>query len=119
MKIYDIQQRTYKFGLGLIKVLAKIPYHYCYIEIIRQLIRSGTSIGANVMDGYFSSSRKEFINYINIARKSAKESIYWLQYLKDLKILDTRITDDFTRELDEIIKIFSTIILKTKRNVKS
>lgn len=111
----DIQERTYKFGLAVAKMVDGLPRRMSVYAISKQLIRSATSIGANTLEGNYATSKKEFIQYINIARKSAKESEYWLRMLIDLKINSPEIFD-LLSECDELIRILSTIILKSRKS---
>ena len=85
--------------------------------LLDQIIRSATSIGANIVEGGNSTSRKEFINYFQIALKSASETLYWLALLKEINTNKEEI-DKLIQECTEIKKLISTIILNTKSNSK-
>jgi len=74
----DIKNRTYKFGINVLKVLHNFPNTNISRPIIDQLVRAATSIGANVIEAHYGSSKKDFINFMNIGRRSAKEIEYWL-----------------------------------------
>jgi four helix bundle protein len=86
--------------------------------LIDQLIRSATSIGANVVEGTYSSSRREFINFFQTSLKSAAETLYWLALIKEVVPELKSEVDPLTRECVEIKKLLSTIILNTKGNSK-
>ena len=85
--------------------------------LIDQLVRSATSIGANIVEGGSSTSKKEFINYFQIALKSASETLYWLALLKEINSTDEKEIDRLIQECIEIKKLISTIILNTKEKL--
>lgn len=78
-----IANKSYAFGLEIIR-LAKILKTYENIVLIKQIIRSATSIGANIEEALGSNSRKEFIHSMNISKKEARETIYWLRLISDV-----------------------------------
>ena len=85
--------------------------------LIDQLVRAATSIGANIVEGGNSVSKKEFINYFQIALKSSSETLYWLALLREIN-LEIKDLNNLIQECLEIKKIISTIILNTKANSK-
>ena len=101
----DIQKRTYSFSLLVIKFIkhTKLNDNSSKI-IINQLIRSATSIGANIAEAQAGSSRKDFRNFLLHALKSANETIYWLRLLKDTNDLDGEI-NFLVSESGELAKI--------------
>lgn len=85
-KVYDLKKRTYLYALEVIKFLGSLPKDYIADTIGRQLLRSATSIGANIVEAQASSSKKDFANFYNYALKSANESKFWyrcVQYFDD------------------------------------
>jgi len=117
-KELDIWKRSYKFSLDVIKLTAKLPRTVYFDIIIKQIIRSATSISANIAEGSGAYQGKEFILYINIARKSAIETDYWLNLIRDLHTKEELEIKRLIKECDEIIRILSAIILKIKYNKK-
>jgi four helix bundle protein len=110
-----IYKKTIKFSISLISLYKLLILNKEYI-ISRQLLRSGTSIGANVQEATAAQSRKDFINKMSIAAKEAKETRYWLIILSEGQMADY----DFQHlllEIDEIIKILSKIIITSKTNM--
>lgn len=87
-KIKDINQklktefklRLYRYCLRVIKFLRELPRDYIFQTIGQQLLRSATSIVANYIEAKASSSKKDFLNYFNIALKSSNETLFWLFY---------------------------------------
>lgn len=83
----DIRKRCYLFSLDVINFLDRLDVKRIYFSITDQLLRSTTSIGANIIEAKSASSKKDFINFYQIALKSANETKYWLCLLRDgLKI---------------------------------
>lgn len=99
----------------MIKFLEILPEKKVYWVISNQLLRSSTSIGANIIEAKASSSRKEFIRYYHIALKSAHESNYWLNLLK-VTINDNNLEIvALIKELDEIIRMLTASLLTLKK----
>ena len=82
------------------------------------MLRSGTSIGANIIEGQGSSSKKEFINFIRIAFKSAKETEYWLKLFKESKLTTNSELDILVQESIEITNILNSSILTLNGQIK-
>ena len=115
-RIYDLEERTAKFGEEIIKFAKKIQKDSISLPIISQLVRAGTSIGANYCEADCAESRKDFEHKIGISKKEAKETKHWLRMvataspdLKDeAKLL--------WREANELQLIFISIVKKSKAN---
>jgi four helix bundle protein len=110
----DFKRRIYQFALRLIEFIDRLPNDNVSRRLGDQLLRSGTSILGNYIEGQASSSRKEFINYFNISLKSANESKLWTALLRDSKRVKPKDTEWFLNELTEIGKIFASSILTLK-----
>jgi len=82
-KSKDVKVRAYNFSLQIIKFVNDLPEKRAFWSIGDQLLRSATSVGANMIEAQASSSRREFIKFYEIALKSANETKYWLSLLKD------------------------------------
>lgn len=78
---YDLEERTAKFAEKIIEICKKVPKNTITISIINQLIRAGTSIGANYTEANGASSKKDFKNKIHLCKKEAMETKYWLRLL--------------------------------------
>lgn len=115
----EVKYRAFYLSINIIKFLETLPNNNSYRIISDQLIRSITSIGANIVEAKASSSKKEFINYFQIALKSANEAKYWLAMLKELVPEKQKELDNFIQETDEISRIVGTSVLtmKGKRNL--
>ena len=115
MKI-DITERTLKFAVEIIKLSNKLPGNPSGFAIANQIVRSGTSIGANIQEAQDAISKKEFIHSMNIALKETKETNFWLEVIRQSNILDQKDLENILKEICEIIKILTTIVKKAKRN---
>jgi four helix bundle protein len=111
-KPYNIKHRCYQFSKDLVLFIANAKYERIFFSLFDQLIRSGTSIGANIVEAKAGSSTKDFKNYYKIALKSANESKYWICLIRDtLLIEDKDKLNELLNEADEISKIIATIII--------
>ena len=118
-KTYDLKQRTYEYALQVIRFLESLPGDYAARTIGKQLLRSATSVGANVVEARASSSKKDFANFYNHSLKSANESQFWLRLLRDSgKSSSSDVTPllDESRELSNILAS-SILTMKGKRRL--
>lgn len=113
----EFKKRLYCFVLKMIEFIDKLPSDNVSKRIGDQLLRSGTSILGNYIEGQSASSRKDFVNFFNHSLKSANESKLWFAVLRDSKRAKEEKVGWFLKELDEIASIFasSIITLKGKR----
>jgi len=116
-KTVEIKIRIYNWILKLIRLLKTLPSDTCTKIIIEQLLRSGTSIGANYIEAQAASSKKDFTNFIHHSLKSAKESKFWLALLRDTNKVKSKEINELLEELKEIANILgaSLLTLKGKR----
>ncbi len=110
----DLKLRCYKFGLEIIALSDKLPNKRSAWIIIDLLIRSATSIGANLIEAKAASSRLEFKKFHEIALKSANESKYWLCLLRDAKLIEKNAVDALLTEAVELSNMIASGILKLK-----
>jgi len=113
MKI-DITDRTFEFAVEIVNFAHKLPKTPAGFRIGGQITGSGTSIGANVQEAQNASSKKDFINKMNISLREARETLYWLRIINETKISD--VSDALLLESEAIIKILTTIIKNSKAN---
>lgn len=111
----DLKSRAYAFSLTIIEFVNILPNKRSAWIISDQVLRSGTSIGANITEARGSGSRLEFKRYYEIALKSANETRYWLELLKDLFIASKEKVDSIINELEEITKILASSIITLKK----
>jgi four helix bundle protein len=109
-KPMDIRERTFQFGLEIIRSIEKIPHTRAGNAIANQLIRSATSIGANAQEALAASSKADFIYKTNIALREARETQYWIRLLKESKLIVHKEIEALFQESDEITKILGAIV---------
>jgi four helix bundle protein len=113
-KPYNIRHRCFHFSKELIWFIASCNYERIHFSIFDQLVRSGTSIGANVVEGGSGSSKKDFIKFLQIALKSANETKYWLCLIRDCIEVDKNKLEELLKESNEISKIIAKVILNAR-----
>jgi four helix bundle protein len=113
---FDIKERTFLFGVRVVKLVGRLPRNVAGLEIGRQLIRAGTSVGANVEEAQSGESKRDFVHKVGIAVKEAREARYWLRIVKATLLQDAEV-DALIQEADELVRIIATIINKSKRTL--
>lgn len=108
----DIQERTFNFGVRVIKLVGRLPRTIAANALAQQLIRSGTSIGANMQEAEAAESKADFIHKIGIALKEARETHYWLKLLQATLLAEDSEIQALVQEAHEL----SLIIGAIKRN---
>ena len=107
-------------GLAFAKRIAKCYRHLRDKKhetiMSKQLLRSGTSIGANVREGLYAQSRKDFISKLNIALKESSETDYWLEVIHSADFLTDEEYNSLKTDNDELLKLLISIIKTTKNN---
>ncbi len=110
-----IQDRTFNFALDIIKVYVQMTEKKEYV-LSKQLLRSATSIAANVEEAIAGQSKRDFLSKMNISLKEARETNYWLKLLKESKLVDIDYSYSL-KESQEIKNIISAIVKTTKQSV--
>jgi len=110
----SFKRRLYSFVLKMIDSLDKLPKDNISNRLSDQLLRSGTSILSNYIEGQAASSKKEFTNYFQISLKSSNESKVWFALLRDSKRAKTEDTKWFLDELNELSNILASSVLTLK-----
>jgi len=115
-KPQDIKNRTFSLAKEIVRLCQHLEKHSdVYRTLGRQLLRSGTSVGANVEEAQAGQSRADFISKYAIALKEARETIYWLRLIQEINSAKVDNMDLLIREADEISRIIGSIIVNTKR----
>ena len=112
-KKYDLEERTAKFAENIIDLCKKVPKNEITLPIINQLIRSGTSVGANYCEANGGSSKKDFKNKIFICKKESKETKYWLRILAKASDTSKEECRILWQEAQELTLIFSKVAVNT------
>lgn len=110
----DFIRRLIKFSIKILRFCEKMRVRRILWSVIDQLIRSATSIGANVVEAKSSSSRKDYLRFFEIALKSANETKYWLILIKESMSEFKEEAEQLLKEADEISKIIGASILTLK-----
>jgi len=110
----DIKRRAYFFALEVIKLTDSLPNQRVCWVIADQLLRSATSIGANIIEAQAASSKKDFVNFLNHALKSANETKFWLCLLRDSGKADENLTDKLLDEAIEFSNMLAASVLTAK-----
>ncbi len=110
-----IAKKSYAFALQIIVVYKFLVEEKKEFILSKQLLRAGTSIGANVNEAVSAQSKRDFVHKLSIALKEAKETEYWLNLLKDSNYISQKKFEEIFNSSNEIIKILSSIILTTKQ----
>jgi four helix bundle protein len=119
MKENVLKNKAYEFALEVIKVYRHLSEKQREFILSKQLLRSGTSIGANIEEADGAQSKRDFLHKISVSYKEAKESNYWLRLLKDSNLLESEHADLLLVQLDELLKIMTAIIKTTKTNIQN
>ena len=114
----DIKRRAYQFSVDILKMANALPEKKLQSILINQLVRSGTSIGANIIEAKAASSKRDFGRFYDIALKSANETKYWLCLLRDGMGIPSATIAPLLQEAKELSNILgaSLITLRKKRD---
>lgn len=109
-----IAGKAYVFALEIVKIYKCLCNDRKEYVLSKQLLRSGTSVGANINEAISAQSKRDFVHKLNIALKEARETNYWLNLLKDSEYINPVEFDTLNNKCNEIIKMLTSIIMTTK-----
>lgn len=109
-----VGKKSFEFAVRIINFYKKFSHENKEYVLSRQILRSGTSIGANVREALNAQSKMDFIHKLSIAQKECDETIYWLELLKETEYISDEIYHDLKNPAVEILKIIRSIIITTK-----
>ena len=112
----DLRKRTKNFALRIIRLYSSLPTSTVAQVIGKQVLRSGTSIGAHYREAYRSRSNRELISKLEVGLQELEETIYWLELLIESEIIKPEKLNLLTKEANELIAIFITSVKKLKQN---
>ena len=112
----DLRDRPQHFALSIMRMFSMIPKSTEAQVLGKQMLRSGTSVGANYREAYRGRSRAEFVAKCGDSLRELEETAYWLQLLSDGKIVSPEKLSALRQECDELIAIFVTILKRSKRS---
>ncbi len=111
-----VKDKSYAFALKIIKIYKELKLDQREFILSKQLLRSGTAIGALIMESEHAQSKADFINKMNIALKEANETEYWLMILKDSEYLGKEMFDSIILDCREIVRLLISIVKTSKQN---
>ena len=117
IKKFDLEERTAKFGEEIIEFAKRIPKNPVTLPLITQLVKSGTSVGANYCEADCAESKKDFEHKIGICKKESKEAKHWLRMIPPaggVPVLKEK-SKKFWKEANELNLIFSSIVIKSRK----
>ena len=112
-----LKSKSYEFALRVVKLYKYLVDEKKKYVLSKQVLRSGTSIGANIEEANQAQSKPDFIHKLSIAHKEAFETNYWLRLLRDSEILENKIAQSLLEDCEEIQKML-TASIKTSKNSK-
>ena len=113
-----IQKLSMDFAIRIVKFYKFLTFEKKVYIISKQLLRSGTSIGANISEAAYAQSRADFINKMQIALKEASETCFWIALLYNSDIIDQRTYESLDKDIRQILGTLVKIVNSTKNNEK-
>jgi four helix bundle protein len=114
-----IQNKSFDFAFKILKLYSSLVEEKKELVISRQILKSGTSIGANVEEALGRQSDKDFLSKISIAYKEARETKYWLKLIKASQWLEGQNIDDLQNDCEELLKILGSIQISVKKKIRN
>jgi four helix bundle protein len=115
----EFRKRTFQFGIRCIRLAEALPKSLAAQIIAKQLIRCGTSVGANYRAAVRSKSRADFVAKMGIVEEECDESLFWIEALIELGLITEPRTSELQREANEILAVTISSIKTARRNAKS
>jgi four helix bundle protein len=111
----DLRARTVRYALAVMDLSTAIPNNPRGWVISKQIIKSGTSVGAQYREASRAKSNPDFISKIEGSLQELDETLYWLELLEESKMLSSEVTTKLRSETNELIAIFTSIVKKVKK----
>ncbi|WP_027624871.1 four helix bundle protein [Clostridium lundense] len=118
MKKSLVYNKAFKFAIRIVNLYKNLCKEKNEYTISKQVLRSGTSIGANIKEAVQASSKRDFLMKMNIALKEASETDYWLELLKATDYLDAKVSESMISDCTELNNMLASIVKTTKENLK-
>ena len=115
MKENIIKSKSFQLAVDIVLLSKKLIAEQKEFVLGRQILRSGTSVGANVREAINAESKKDFIHKLSIAQKECDETRYWLEILFETNYIDKPNFDNYHNQATEVLKILRSIIISSKR----
>ena len=114
MKDSIVKTKSYSFSVNVVRLARELRQRHEF-ELSKQVLRSGTSIGANIEEALAGISRRDFTAKMSIASKEARETHYWLRLIQDSESIGSNVVPSMLRDVEELLRIL-TAIVKTSQN---
>jgi four helix bundle protein len=114
VKEFDLEKRTTEFAKGVVRLCLKLPRNPINDRLVSQVVGSSGSVGANYREANDALGKKDFAQRMKIARREAKETLHWLELIGEANIQAAQSVSLLMKEADELKRILSAIIKKTK-----
>ncbi|UQB69742.1 four helix bundle protein [Epilithonimonas zeae] len=111
-----VGRKSFEFAVKIVNFYKKFSVEKREFILSKQLLRSGTSVGANIREGINAQSKRDFIHKLSIAQKECDETIYWIDLLFETNYIQKEDFDDLKNDATEILKILKSIIKTSKAN---
>ena len=112
-----IKDKSFDFAVKIVNLYKFLSEGKREFILSKQLLRSGTSIGANIEEALQAQSKRDYLHKMNISLKEANETLYWIRLLHATEFIDEDQKDDIYNDCNELIKIFVAIVKTTKKNL--
>ena len=113
MKKNLIEDKSFDFAQKIVLTYKDLVYVKKEFVLSKQLLRSGTSVGANVSEAVFGQSDKDFVSKLKIARKEANESLFWIRLMEKTDFLEIKTAITLKKDATELVRILTAIIKST------
>jgi four helix bundle protein len=110
-----VRSQSFAFSLEIIRLYKQLESHREYV-VSKQLLRSGTSIGANIEEAAAAESRKDFVHKMNIALKEARETYYWLRLLNESDLAPRIDVRSQLKQANDLVRLLTAIVKTTRKN---
>ncbi|MBO6523169.1 MAG: four helix bundle protein [Balneolaceae bacterium] len=110
-----IQNKSYSFALRIVKLYKFLCEEKREFTLSKQIVRSGTSIGANVEEGIGAFSKKDFRYKLSIAYKETRETKFWIKLLRDSDYIEEKLAGSLLKDCEELLKILGAILVTTSK----
>ena len=110
-----LKKKSFEFAIRIVNLYKLLTSERKEFVLSKQLLRSGTSIGANVREGLNAQSKADFVHKLSIAQKECDETLYWLELLKETSYINESEFSSINNDATELLKILRSIIITTKQ----
>lgn len=114
-----VQQKSFDFAVKVVKIAYQIQNEKKEFDLSRQIIRSGTSIGANIEESMGGSSDKDFLHKISISYREARETEYWVRLLFEVDLISIETKNELLKEIQELLRLLGAIRRTMKERLKT